>query len=159
MSVGTEWGGSLLAKSAKTIGRTPLVLKGYGRHGTKPAIEPRGPDSDHFLPIRIAKGYQTSPDLRLTWLQNMAAKHSEWGNHAEAAQCLVHSAALVSEYLTMLEDCRYLPMGCVTFQVRRGDKTGHLQEGDCFPFSASRNCSIQASHWLMAKLCTTLWKS
>eukprot|EP00061_Rhincodon_typus_P007624 g29493.t1 len=68
------------------------------------------------LMYRIAKGYQTSPDLRLTWLQNMAGKHSERGNHAEAAQCLVHSAALVAEYLNMLEDCRYLPVGCVSFQ-------------------------------------------
>lgn len=68
---------------------------------------------------RIAKGYQTSPDLRLTWLQNMAGKHSERNNHAEAAQCLVHSAALVAEYLSMLEDRKYLPVGCVTFQVRR----------------------------------------
>lgn len=67
--------------------------------------------------FRIAKGYQNSPDLRLTWLQNMAGKHSERGNHAEAAHCLVHSAALVAEYLNMLEDCRYLPIGCVTFQV------------------------------------------
>lgn len=66
---------------------------------------------------RIAKGYQTSPDLRLTWLQNMAGKHSERTNHAEAAQCLVHSAALVAEYLSMLEDRKYLPVGCVTFQV------------------------------------------
>ena len=31
------------------------------------------------LMYRIAKGYQTSPDLRLTWLQNMASKHSEVG--------------------------------------------------------------------------------
>ncbi|KAF3846180.1 hypothetical protein F7725_003258 [Dissostichus mawsoni] len=46
------------------------------------------------LMYRIAKGYQNSPDLRLTWLQNMAGKHSERGNHAEAAHCLVHSAAL-----------------------------------------------------------------
>ncbi|KAJ8389100.1 hypothetical protein AAFF_G00123060 [Aldrovandia affinis] len=68
------------------------------------------------LMYRIAKGYQTSPDLRLTWLQNMAGKHSERGNHAEAAHCLVHSAALVAEYLNMLEDCRYLPIGCVSFQ-------------------------------------------
>lgn len=75
-----------------------------------------------FAPVsmsRIAKGYQTSPDLRLTWLQNMAGKHSERNNHAEAAQCLVHSAALVAEYLSMLEDRKYLPVGCVTFQVRR----------------------------------------
>ncbi|KAM6963286.1 dedicator of cytokinesis protein 7 isoform 1-T1 [Aplochiton taeniatus] len=68
------------------------------------------------LMFRIAKGYQTSPDLRLTWLQNMAGKHSERTNHAEAAQCLVHSAALVAEYLSMLEDRKYLPVGCVTFQ-------------------------------------------
>lgn len=70
-----------------------------------------------FSVCRIAKGYQNSPDLRLTWLQNMAGKHSERGNHAEAAHCLVHSAALVAEYLNMLEDCRYLPIGCVSFQV------------------------------------------
>lgn len=70
-----------------------------------------------LLFTRIAKGYQTSPDLRLTWLQNMAGKHSERNNHAEAAQCLVHSAALVAEYLSMLEDRKYLPVGCVTFQV------------------------------------------
>uniref|UniRef100_A0A8D1E8E6 Dedicator of cytokinesis protein 7 n=1 Tax=Sus scrofa TaxID=9823 RepID=A0A8D1E8E6_PIG len=69
------------------------------------------------LMYRIAKGYQTSPDLRLTWLQNMAGKHSERSNHAEAAQCLVHSAALVAEYLSMLEDRKYLPVGCVTFQA------------------------------------------
>ncbi|TSZ68955.1 Dedicator of cytokinesis protein 8 [Bagarius yarrelli] len=68
------------------------------------------------LMYRIAKGYQNSPDLRLTWLQNMAGKHSERGNHAEAAHCLIHSAALVAEYLNMLEDCRYLPIGCVSFQ-------------------------------------------
>ncbi|XP_068095450.1 dedicator of cytokinesis protein 7 isoform X12 [Hyperolius riggenbachi] len=68
------------------------------------------------LMYRIAKGYQASPDLRLTWLQNMAGKHSERGNHAESAQCLVHSAALVAEYLSMLEDRKYLPVGCVTFQ-------------------------------------------
>ena len=31
--------------------------------------------------------------------------------------CLVHAAALVAEYLSMLEDRKYLPVGCVTFQV------------------------------------------
>ncbi|XP_063863721.1 dedicator of cytokinesis protein 7-like isoform X4 [Scylla paramamosain] len=67
------------------------------------------------LMYRIARGYQNSPDLRLTWLANMAQKHSERAQHAEAAMCLVHSAALVSEYLYMLEDCPYLPIGAVTF--------------------------------------------
>ncbi|KZS19006.1 Dedicator of cytokinesis protein [Daphnia magna] len=68
------------------------------------------------LMYRIAKGYQNSPDLRLTWLANMAQKHTERGNHAEAAMCLVHSAALVSEYLCMLEDQKYLPVGAMPFE-------------------------------------------
>ncbi|XP_035223308.1 dedicator of cytokinesis protein 7-like, partial [Stegodyphus dumicola] len=68
------------------------------------------------LMYRIAKGYQTSPDLRLTWLANMAQKHTERSNHVEAAHCLVHSAALVAEYLYMLEDRPYLPVGCVAFE-------------------------------------------
>ncbi|XP_063042281.1 dedicator of cytokinesis protein 8 [Engraulis encrasicolus] len=68
------------------------------------------------LMYRIAKGYQTSPDLRLTWLQNMAEKHGGRKCHTESAMCLVHAAALVAEYLSMLEDHKYLPVGSVTFQ-------------------------------------------
>ncbi|KAM8960557.1 dedicator of cytokinesis protein 8 [Pelodytes ibericus] len=68
------------------------------------------------LMYRIAKGYQTSPDLRLTWLQNMAEKHVKKKCYTEAAMCLVHAAALVAEYLSMLEDCSYLPVGSVSFQ-------------------------------------------
>ncbi|KAL0280011.1 UNVERIFIED_CONTAM: hypothetical protein PYX00_001439 [Menopon gallinae] len=67
------------------------------------------------LMYRIAKGYQNSPDLRLTWLANMAQKHMEHNNHTEAAMCLVHSAALVAEYLHMLEDQTHLPIGAVSF--------------------------------------------
>eukprot|EP00062_Callorhinchus_milii_P008194 gi/632950629/ref/XP_007890827.1/ PREDICTED: dedicator of cytokinesis protein 8 isoform X3 [Callorhinchus milii] len=68
------------------------------------------------LMYRLAKGYQTSPDLRLTWLQNMADKHSKRQCYTEAATCLVHIAALVAEYLSMLEDQKYLPVGSVSFQ-------------------------------------------
>ncbi|XP_035235838.1 dedicator of cytokinesis protein 8 isoform X2 [Anguilla anguilla] len=68
------------------------------------------------LMYRIAKGYQTSPDLRLTWLQNMAEKHNTRKCYTESAMCLVHGAALVAEYLSMLEDHSYLPVGSVTFQ-------------------------------------------
>jgi hypothetical protein len=34
---------------------------------------------------------------------------------AEAAMCKIHSAALISEYLHMLEDRQYMPTGAVTF--------------------------------------------
>ncbi|XP_017954547.1 dedicator of cytokinesis protein 6 isoform X2 [Drosophila navojoa] len=65
---------------------------------------------------RIAKGYQNNPDLRLTWLENMAKKHRERANHTEAAMCYIHGAALVSEYLSMLESQTHLPIGAVSFQ-------------------------------------------
>ncbi|KAG5883156.1 hypothetical protein JTB14_033407 [Gonioctena quinquepunctata] len=68
------------------------------------------------LMYRIAKGYQNSPDLRLTWLANMAQKHMERGNHTEAGMCLVHSAALVAEYLVMLESLPHLPAGAAALE-------------------------------------------
>nr|CAB3239426.1 dedicator of cytokinesis protein 7 [Phallusia mammillata] len=73
------------------------------------------------LMYRIAKGYQNSPDLRLTWLQNMANQHSERKNQAEAGMCLLHCAALVAEYLSMMDYKSYLPVGCVTFEKISGN--------------------------------------
>lgn len=64
---------------------------------------------------RIAKGYQNSPDLRLTWLENMAKKHMERSNYTEAAMCYVHSASLVAEYLSMRDSQPQLPVGAVAF--------------------------------------------
>lgn len=66
---------------------------------------------------RIAKGYKNNPDLRLTWLESMAKKHTERSNHTEAAMCFIHSAALVAEFLSMLESQPYLPAGAVSFQA------------------------------------------
>jgi hypothetical protein len=68
------------------------------------------------LMYRIAKGYQNSPDLRLTWLENMAQKHMERSNHCEAGMCLVHSAALVAEYLVMSESSPHLPAGAAALE-------------------------------------------
>lgn len=65
---------------------------------------------------RIAKGYQNSPDLRLTWLENMSKKHIERSNYTEAAMCAIHMCALVAEYLHMLESQTYLPVGAVSFR-------------------------------------------
>ncbi|KHJ45004.1 dedicator of cytokinesis [Trichuris suis] len=67
------------------------------------------------LMYRIAKGYQTSPNLRLTWLHNLLQKHIERNNFSEAAMCCVHSAALAAEYMYMLEDVPHLPKGAVSF--------------------------------------------
>ena len=45
----------------------------------------------------------------------MAKDHTKYHNFTEAGMCLVHSAALVAEYLSLLVDKRYLPVGCVDF--------------------------------------------
>lgn len=77
------------------------------------------------LMYRIAKGYQNSPDLRLTWLLNMAQKHLDRGNHTEAGHCYIHCAAMVSEYLhhqgVLGGEGRtgrksYLPISCSSYQ-------------------------------------------
>ena len=76
------------------------------------------PEMHMDLMYRIAKGYQTSPDLRLTWLENMATTHSKQLHYAEAGMCFVHSAALVSEYLHMLEDRWVATKDCINFHFK-----------------------------------------
>ena len=46
----------------------------------------------------------------------MQQEHKRCSNHTEAAMCLVHSAGLVAEYLSMIEDRKYLPIGCVDLE-------------------------------------------
>ena len=48
------------------------------------------------LMYRIAKGYQNSPDLRLTWLANMAQKHSE------VCYNILHTSPLFSDGILKL---------------------------------------------------------
>ncbi|KAL5265112.1 hypothetical protein ACHWQZ_G006003 [Mnemiopsis leidyi] len=68
------------------------------------------------LMYRIAKGYQNSPALRITWLKSMAKEHGENDQKCEAAMCYVHAAALISEYMYMVEHQPALPQGCIAFK-------------------------------------------
>ena len=36
------------------------------------------------LQYSLAKSYTSTPELRKTWLENMAKKHMEYGNYSEA---------------------------------------------------------------------------
>jgi len=58
---------------------------------------------DHEMLIdlmhRLARSYARNPNLRLTWLHNIANRHMLRGSYLEAAQCLLHCAALVIEHL------------------------------------------------------------
>ncbi|PAA86258.1 hypothetical protein BOX15_Mlig030368g1 [Macrostomum lignano] len=69
------------------------------------------------LMYRVAKGYANSPDLRLTWLQNMARQHLTHKHYAEAGMCLLHSVSLVVEYLHMMDPVQYMPVGCAAFSA------------------------------------------
>ncbi|KAL6064625.1 Dedicator of cytokinesis protein 9 [Balamuthia mandrillaris] len=55
------------------------------------------------LYYRISKSYANTPDLRVTWLINLANFHADKArkNWAEAGQCTLHIAALIAEYLHM----------------------------------------------------------
>lgn len=47
----------------------------------------------------------------------MAQKHLSLGQHAEAAQCTIHAAALVAEYLALVEvPTEGMPGGCAAFE-------------------------------------------
>ncbi|XP_074596119.1 dedicator of cytokinesis protein Ziz [Brevipalpus obovatus] len=59
-------------------------------------------DAEMLLDLQhhLANSYaETSPALRRTWLESMAKNHVKNDNLSEAAQCLVHIAALEAEYL------------------------------------------------------------
>ncbi|XP_032903041.1 dedicator of cytokinesis protein 7-like isoform X1 [Amblyraja radiata] len=77
---------------------------------------PQDVDMQIDLMYRVAKGLQSYVDLRLLWLRKLVAKHVQRGSYAEAAHCLVHSAALLAEYLNRVDGSVHLPMGSVSFQ-------------------------------------------
>eukprot|EP01133_Synstelium_polycarpum_P007631 gene7631-8927_t len=51
---------------------------------------------------RIAENNKSIADTRLFWLQGLADFHKKQENFSEAAQCYLHMAALVSEYLSLI---------------------------------------------------------
>jgi hypothetical protein len=64
------------------------------------------------LHYSLARSYSTSPELRQTWLDSMAALHLKSGNYSEAAHCYIHIAGLVAECLKLQKD---YPHGCAVF--------------------------------------------
>ncbi|KAL7748929.1 hypothetical protein RI367_005577 [Sorochytrium milnesiophthora] len=77
--------------------------------------DPEGLADTHH---RIADGYMNTPDLRHATLDNLANLHYENGDYPEAAFAVLHSAALVSEYLSSLGNASYVgPKGAKAFLV------------------------------------------
>ncbi|XP_068733995.1 dedicator of cytokinesis protein 9-like isoform X4 [Montipora capricornis] len=70
------------------------------------------PDMLVDLQYSLAKSYSSTPELRETWLEHMAAVHEGHENFSETAHCYIHEAALVAEYLK--RQGTYTP-GCAAF--------------------------------------------
>jgi hypothetical protein len=48
----------------------------------------------------ISMGFSTNPELRVTWLDNLAAANTRNEDFEEAAECKLHIAALIAQYLS-----------------------------------------------------------
>jgi hypothetical protein len=72
------------------------------KHSLQMAEHAHDPEMTADLYYQVSTGYTDSPDLRVTWLENLCTFHLQQGNMEEAVQCKVHIAALISEYLTKL---------------------------------------------------------
>ena len=65
------------------------------------------------LQYSLAKSYDSTPELRKTWLDSMAKIHSRHGDFSEEAYCFIHIGALIAEYLKR-RGC--FPQGCGAFK-------------------------------------------
>eukprot|EP00041_Stephanoeca_diplocostata_P039490 m.1632108 g.1632108 ORF g.1632108 m.1632108 type:complete len:2191 (-) comp25404_c0_seq3:4177-10749(-) len=118
------------------------------------------------LHYRIAESYKDSPRLRVEWLQHLENIHASCEQFAEAGFCAVHAAAIVAEYLTMLEERPDLPRGAKAFTTlspnvleeslsRNEHKRTEDEDGDdnVFEVSTMENLLITAlQHFQEAKM-------
>lgn len=81
-------------------------------------IQQHAGDTDMLTDLyhQIASSYRTAPDLRVTWLESLAELHVRNDAWAEAGQCLVHIAALIAEYLQILEPTEGSMKGAAAFE-------------------------------------------
>jgi dedicator of cytokinesis protein 6/7/8 len=59
------------------------------------------PEMTADLTYQVSIGYVESPDLRITWLENLVKFHKEKRNFEEAAQCKFCIAALIIDYINL----------------------------------------------------------
>ena len=66
---------------------------------------------------RLANGYVNAPSLRITWLESLGSFHSRRGRFAESAMCNLHIAAMIAEYLNIVQPIPGRPNGCAAFML------------------------------------------
>ncbi|CAD6189386.1 unnamed protein product [Caenorhabditis auriculariae] len=68
------------------------------------------------LMCQLVDGYANNPDLRITWLLNMAERHEQQKRLCEAALCCLRACALSAEYLdTRQLSVPHYPINAATF--------------------------------------------
>ena len=78
-----------LTKRAQTVLRATVQMR----------QQAQDPELLIDLQHSLANSYSATPELRKTWLETMALHHTRLGNWSEVAQCRIHVAALITEYL------------------------------------------------------------
>jgi hypothetical protein len=124
-SVGTSPNTTSSSPLAEQVEQTTQRLLAILEDSVKINQHSNDPEMLADLYHRIAASYRNAPDLRVTWLESLAAVHSRHApgtssaaaHWAEAAQCSIHIAALIAEYLISVEPVDGLPQGCAPFEV------------------------------------------
>lgn len=80
-------------------GRLTKVLKDSIQVGS---VRNKEPEHMADLYFRIAKGYMSTPELRVAWLEALFKLHVKESNFAEAAICMVHVACVVTKLFLQL---------------------------------------------------------
>ena len=92
-----------------------------------------------------------SPDLRATWLQNLATKQAQHGNWEEAAQCNIFVALMVSQYLA---DVCHMQVGPSDFRALTPNVATRLTAVDIS--SSQDNGQFQSDVWSFDSLVVLL---
>ena len=115
-SVSSSLSGVEGAFLVQQVTRLSSKLRGIMEGSIK--IQQHAGDNDMLTDLyhQIASSYRTAPDLRVTWLESLAELHARNDAWAEAGQCLVHIAALIAEYLQILEPTDGSMKGAAAFE-------------------------------------------
>eukprot|EP01091_Cochliopodium_minus_P014114 TRINITY_DN4729_c0_g2_i1.p1 TRINITY_DN4729_c0_g2~~TRINITY_DN4729_c0_g2_i1.p1 ORF type:complete len:1936 (-),score=552.25 TRINITY_DN4729_c0_g2_i1:12-5237(-) len=80
----------LTVNLSKILGDTLKIIK---------AKEKGDPEITADLYCKVANGYVDTPELRITWLEELSSFQAQNGNFTEAALSMCHSSALVADFL------------------------------------------------------------
>ncbi|ULT83041.1 hypothetical protein L3Y34_012341 [Caenorhabditis briggsae] len=112
------------------------------------------------LMYQLVEGYSNNPDLRITWLLNMAERHEKQRNLCEAAHSYLQACALVFEYIAQRDqNLAFESKGAATL----ADITPNAMKESRTNFNAVKNSDnenqIQSYHFTEAGLVKILEKA